>query len=160
MLVSSQIQTDQEGRCFPQYTALSFGGLDLLVNQSEVLSIESCNNIDREYPLSGALGWLTVENAKIPVYSLSDQLAVETTISESKTICAILKDENSCISLLCTDTGSFKQPIVKMLPMPQCMQLVSSPIESLCLCKNKAGPVISFVASPNSLFNYIIQYKH
>lgn len=159
MLVSSQIKTDQTDHCFPQYTVLSLGGLDLLVKQSEVLSIESCNDIDSEDPLNGALGWLTVENAKIPVYSLSDQLVVETAISEGKSICAILKDENSCISLLCTDTGSFKKPIVKTLPLPQCMQFVSSPIELLCLCKNETGPVISFVASPKSLFNYITQYK-
>ena len=138
-----------------QYMSLSVGGLDLLALQSSIVSLESIQDIDSKSPRPGSVGWLHYDNHQIPVYSLAENLEVERDISTHKNICAILKDQDTYLSLMCSEVNPFRQKIVKLHSLPECMQSTPTPINSLCLCKNNNDSYIKFITSAITLNHYI-----
>ena len=141
-----------------QYISLSFGKHDFLVPQSCIVAIETLSDVSLDETSDNAAQYLSYNGRKLPVYSLSDQLDIERPITSDKTICIILKHDDSHITLMCTEAIPFKHDIVKLVPLPACMQTQPNPIESICLRKIGDDTAVNFVISAGSLFKYIDQY--
>jgi len=138
-----------------QYMSLSLGRVTLLAQQSEIVSIGSIQDIDLEKPSERSIGWIYFDNHNVPVYCLTERLDIEHFISNEKTIYAILKNEDTYISLMCVEATSFKHKVVKLQPLPECMQAVPSPINSFCLYNDVNNSGVNFVISAKSLASYI-----
>lgn len=142
-----------------QYMSLSLGNIKLLAIQPSIISIDSIQDIDCETPSKRSVGWIHLDNHKLPVYSFTERLELEQTITNNKKICAILKDEESYISLMCLEATPFKHQIVKLTPLPECMQASPSPVDSLCLYKNANKSDIGIIISTRSIVKYINEYE-
>jgi hypothetical protein len=142
-----------------QYVSLSLGDVKLLVLRSDIISLESMQDIDYEKPSQNSIGWLIYENQKIPVYYFTEQLGIECSISVNKNVCAVLKGEGCYISVMCLEAKPFKQIIIKTNQLPECMQSVPSPIDTLCLYQNNNKRDINFIISATSLVKYINEYE-
>lgn len=158
MLQTEKKENDLNDNTPLKYMSLSLGELNLLALQSSIVSIESIRDIDSESPRPGSVGWLHYGNHKIPVYSLTENLEIEHNISTKKNICAILKDQDTYLSLMCYEVTPFRKKIVKLHSLPECMQSTSTPINSLCLFKNSNDSDIKFITSAITLNNYINEY--
>ncbi len=141
-----------------QYISLSFGKHDFLVPQSCIVAIETLSDVSLEETSDNAARYLSYNGVKLPVYSLSDQLDIERPITSDKTICTILKYDDTHIALMCTEAIPFKHDIAKLVPLPACMRAQPNPIESICLRKIGDDAAVNFVISAGSLFKYIDQY--
>jgi len=138
------------------YMSLSLGSVILLARQSEIVSIGSIQDIDLEKPSERSIGWIHFDNHNIPVYCLTDKFEIDHFISNDKTIYVVLKNDDTYISLMCAEATSFKHQVVKLHPLPDCMQAAPCPIKSLCLYKDvNNNSDVNFVISANSLASYI-----
>ena len=139
----------------PQFMLLSSGTMKFLVEQSSIVAIEALSDVVCDMPTNNALGWLLYNNRKLPVYSFTDQLDFEHSISGAKPICVVLKHQEPCIAMMCTEAAAFKHNIHKRSQLPECMRASPSPIESICLCKIDDQITVDFVISAKSLLEYI-----
>ena len=139
----------------PPYMLLSWGSLNLIINQCEVISVEGLGEIDSDSPLQGSIGWLGYDNRKIPVYSLSDKFDLQRTVPSDRTICAVIQQDSAVIALTCSDAVNFKRNVIKQVPLPQCMHSVSSPIDTICLYRGNNCTEVMFVGSAESLIDYV-----
>jgi len=138
-----------------KYMSLSLGSVNLLVQQSEIASIGNIQDIDLEKPSQRSIGWIHFNSHKIPVYCLTELLEIEHFISNNKTIYAVLKDDETYISIMCVEATSFKHQVVKLHPLPECMQTAPCPVNTLCLYKDTNNIDVNFVISTKSLAGYI-----
>lgn len=141
-----------------QYMSLSLGDVKLLVLQSDIISLESLQDIDFEKPSKDCIGWLNIENQKTPVYSFTERLGIEFSISVNKNVCAVLRGEDYYISVMCLEATPFKHEIINTNDLPECMKSVPTPIDALCLYKNNNKNDINFIISAMSLVKYIYEY--
>lgn len=141
---------------FP-YMALYIGNVKLLALQSSIVSIASAQEIDFEMPSRDSIGWLDFNKQKVPVYSLTERLDIEHSASPENTICVVIKDNDAYIALMCQQAIPFRNNIIKLYSLPDCMQSTASPIDTLCLHKNGTNSDISYFISHNSLLNFIMQ---
>ena len=110
------------------YTSISIGNTNLLIQQSDIISITSSKDADYSSPSNNSVGWLYYDNIKMPLYSLNEHLAIERSITNNKNVCVVLNSSNSYISLLCNDAIEFKYNIEKIDTLPECMSAAGSPI--------------------------------
>jgi len=142
-----------------QYLSLSLGDVNLLVLQTEIISIDSLQSIELDKPTKYSIGWLDYEYQKIPVYSFTEQLGIEHSISSNKSICVVLKGARACVSVMCVEAVPFKNKIIKTSLLPECMQSASCPIVSLCLYKDEKRRGIQYVVSAESIVGFINEYN-
>lgn len=141
-----------------KYLSLSLGKVDLLVLQSDIISIDSLQSIDLDKPSKYSIGWLDYEYQKIPVYSFTEQFGIEHSISFNKSICVVLKGDNSCVSVMCIEAVPFRNKIIKTYILPECMQLAPCPIGSLCLYKGENMSGVQFILTAESIVSFINDY--
>lgn len=141
----------------PQYISLSLGKINYLVPQSSIVAIETLSDVNLLKTRDNASPCLSYNNSKLPLYSLSEQLVIERSISSTKAICLILEYQGSRIAMMCTEATPFKYDITKLTPLPECMRSLPNPIESVCLCKIGDESAVNFVISARSLFKYVDQ---
>lgn len=141
-----------------KYLSLSLGKVDLLVLQSDIISIDSLQSIDLDKPSKYSIGWLDYEYQKIPVYSFTEQFGIEHSISFNKSICVVLKGDNSCVSVMCIEAVPFRNKIIKTYILPECMQLAPCPIGSLCLYKGENMNGVQFILTAESIVSFINDY--
>lgn len=142
-----------------QYMELLLGNARILVRQSDIFSIESLKDINSGNPANHSAGSIYINEKMILVYSLSEQLELEHSIAENKTVCAVLNKGNVLISLACMEIAPFKHRIIKLHSLPECMQASASPIEALCLYKKDNDNDIKCVISADSLARFIDEYN-
>ena len=141
----------------PQYISLSFGKNSVLVPQSSIVSIEALSDLYCDDTSDSEAPNLWYNDSKLIVYSLSDQFDIERQITSNKTICAVLRYQEQCIAMVCTEAIPFKHNIIKITPLPECMRALATPIESICLCRIGDKTAVNFVINAESLFKYINQ---
>ena len=141
-----------------KYLSLSLGKVNILVLQSDIISIDSLQSIELDKPSKYSIGWLDFEYQKIPVYSFTEQFGIEHSVSFNKSICVILKGENSCVSVMCIEAVPYKNKIINTYILPECMQSAPCPIGSLCLYKDENMRGVQFIVSAESIVSFINDY--
>ncbi len=139
----------------PQYMAVSLGRKKFLVEQSSIAAIEALSDVDRSNPSDNTVGWLLYNNIKLPVYSFTDQFDVEESVSDNKAICVVLKHQEPCAAMMCTEATPVKHFLHRIQPLPECIKASPTPIESLCLYKTGDQSIVNFVISAKSLVDYV-----
>ena len=143
------------GQVASKYMSLSLGRVKLLMLQSGIASLESLQNIIFDQPSAGALGWIDYAGHHVPVYSFTERLGIEHSLSDGKTICAILTDGDCFIAIMCKEVTPFGRDIIRVQPLPECMQSSPCPIESLCLYRYGDRREIKYTVSVESIRKFI-----
>lgn len=137
--------------------AVSLGSARLLTLKENILSLKSYHDLDLNNPTNDSHGWINHGGHRIPVYSLSGNLDLKVYTPGYKTLCLILNKSDAYIGIMCEEIHALDYAIVKFEPLPKCMKINPSPIESLCIYKDeKNHSNLGMIITAESLLNYVI----
>ncbi len=110
-----------------------FGGVNLLLPQSAVITIEMVENIDSEVSANGAVGTLKSSEGEWPVYVLDQEFkSSQDYPPEYKYCVAVNNPGNVSFSILCEEVGSVMiEHESELKPLQACMNSATNPIVSL-----------------------------
>ena len=138
-----------------QYMALSIGRTTLMTPLDSIASIDNLQHLDSSKPDNHSIGWILHKEQKTPVYSITDDLDFEQSVSAGKSACAVLSDHSRTIAVICDEVSLFKEDIIQVQALPGCMQTMTSPVDSLCIYRSNGADCVNFITSIDSLVRYI-----
>jgi hypothetical protein len=130
---------------------LKIVGLNLLIMQRDIRTIESVSDVDGAEPEPGSVGWISVAKERWPVYCLSDDLVLLTTIPPERGTCVMLALDGAHIGILSDDVSILNQIPTDRFELPSCMALLGTPVEHVL----KFGDEIICVTNAHLLAEHI-----
>jgi hypothetical protein len=107
---------------------LKINGLNLLLPQNEIRTLESVTDIDTTAPVLHSVGWVTYTQKRWPVYCLSDDLALMADVPAERRACAMLTMGAGYIGIMCDDMIILKDFTAQRHELPAAMRLPQTPI--------------------------------
>jgi hypothetical protein len=115
------------------FAILSFDGINLLVPQANVVTIEMSSSFERRAQQNGALGNLSMGNVEWPVFALDAKFNSLVECPKNYRYCvAVSINGAAAFSLACEEVGAVVVESEDVFDALQdCMRAPASPIESL-----------------------------
>jgi hypothetical protein len=110
---------------------LKINGLNLLLPQGDIRSLESASDVDIAAPALQSTGWIAYKLKRWPVYCLSDELSLQTMAPSERRACAMLEMGAGYIGILCDDIIVLKDFDGQRHELPVAMKLPYTPIQHL-----------------------------
>jgi len=135
---------------------LSFGGIEIIMPQTEIVSIESVYELERDKENKKYLGLIYKQGVKVPVYCFSAEMKVLTYLPEDRFQCVVIRSETGDFAVLCNEIKNVVLSDIRFEPIPKCMENASVPLTHLCLYKeNENGMKVGLVTNAACLNEYI-----
>jgi len=115
----------------PDYAALLFDSMKLLLPYNEVLTVESV--LDMHKAPFDKVGQLTNYEQPIPVYCLTQQLTLTSDVPNSRRIIVLFSTEESPVGILCDELGMIRNQALSAYPLPACMVKLNSPVNGIVI---------------------------
>lgn len=109
-------------------TLIKIDGLNLLLPQGDIRSLELVNDMDIAAPALHSAGWISYANKHWPVYCLSHNLSLMDSVPTTRRACAMLALGAGFIGILCDDMLVLKNIAAQPQPLPPAMHQPESPI--------------------------------
>jgi hypothetical protein len=132
---------------------LQIGGLNLLLPQSEIRTLESATDLEAAAPALHSVGWIVYAQKRWPVYCLSAGLALMDAAPPERRACAMLAMGAGYLGIMCDDMIMQKDFSPQSYELPVAMKLPATPI--LYLVDYEQG--IACVSNAKQLTAYIEQ---
>lgn len=132
---------------------LKINGLNLLLPQGEIRSLESSTDIDVNAPALHSVGWIEYAQKHWPVYCLSEELTLMEIVPPERRACVMLLMGAGYIGIMCDDMLILKNFAAQSHELPLAMRLPDTPI--LHLVSYDQG--IACVSNANLMTTYIEQ---
>lgn len=110
---------------------LKINGLNLLLPQGEIRTLESATDVDVIAPALHSAGWVLYAQKRWPVYCLSDELALMPLVPPERRACAMLAMGAGYIGIMCDDMLILKDFAAQRFELPVAMKLPDTPIMHL-----------------------------
>jgi len=107
---------------------LKIGGLNLLLPQSEIRTLESATDIEAASPALHSVGWIVYAQKRWPVYCLSAELALMEVAPSERRACAMLAMGAGYLGVMCDDMIIQKDFAAQRYELPVAMRLPDTPI--------------------------------
>lgn len=107
---------------------LKIGGLNLLLPQSEIRTLESATDLEVAAPALHSVGWITYAQKRWPVYCLSAELALLEVTPVERRACAMLPIGAGYLGIMCDDMIIQKDFAAQQYELPVAMRLPDTPI--------------------------------
>jgi hypothetical protein len=133
---------------------LQISGLRLLLPQNEIFASEAVDNVEMHDARAPSVGWLRHEQIRCPVYCLSQDLSLLTTIPAERRTCVLLRAVTTYFGILCDSASVIPQTPDNQNELPLAMRLPESPIQGL-VALNENG--IACLTSTNALAMHIVR---
>lgn len=128
-------------------------GLNLLLPQGEIRTLESIAELDTAAPVLQSAGWVVYAQKHWPVYCLSEDLSLMSLVPAERRACAIMAMGAGYIGILCDDMIILKDFAAQRHELPVAMKLADTPV--LHLVAYEQG--IACVTNANKLTAYVNQ---
>lgn len=131
---------------------LKIDGLDLLIQQREIRTVESVSDVDGSAPARGSVGWISFAQQRWPVFCLSSRLDLQLEIPAARGTCVLLLLEDGYAGLLCDDVTILKQVSGRLYELPVAMRQRDTPIRGVVsynqgiACVSDAGSLAAYIA--------------
>ncbi len=112
---------------------LVFAGKELIMPQSDIVSVESIYELSKDTPNSLCLGHIVFRGNRVPVYSLSGAFDLMTDIPDNRVQCVIMQHENGELALLCEQIRNTKLHDIQFDEIPACMNHAAMPLTHLAI---------------------------
>ena len=132
---------------------LKINGLNLLLPQGEIRTLESATDIDKSAAALKSVGWIVYSNKHWPVYCLTEELALVEVVPADRRACAMLVMGAGYIGIMCDDMIMLKDFAAQRYELPLAMKLPNTPILHLVAYANG----IACVSNSGQLTAYIEQ---
>ena len=109
---------------------ISFDGVDLLLPQDGIATIETSINVEQGTSVAGAVGTLKSPAGEWPAFALSADFRPNGERPESYKYCvAVNHDKQAAFSLLCEEVGTVSvDDADELQPLQACMRAAGNPI--------------------------------
>ncbi len=135
---------------------LVFGGIELLIPQNEVVSIESLYKLDIKDEIVHSVGKLLIQGKNIPIYCFSENMTLLSYIPIDRMQCVIIRHTQGLIGILCNEINNITLNHVSFESIPGCMNSHTNPITHFCLYKEDKMPMkLGLVTDATWLYYYI-----
>lgn len=130
---------------------LKIGGLNILLPQSEIRTLESVTDIDIAAPALHSVGWIAYAQHRWPVYCLTDKLALMELAPSERRACVMLAFGAGYIGIMCDDMIIQKDFSPQRYELPLAMKLPNTPImfmmdyEQDIACASSAMRLTSYI---------------
>lgn len=130
---------------------LKINGLNLLLPQSEIRTLESATDVDVIAPALHSAGWVSYTQKRWPVYCLSEELALMAVVPSERRACAMLAMGAGYIGILCDDMIILKNFAAQRYELPLAMRLHDTPIlhlvayEQGIACASNASKLTAYI---------------
>jgi len=130
-----------------------FGGVNLLIPQKAVVTIEMIENIETEVSVTGAIGTLKATEGEWPVFALGADFKPQLDCPpESRYCVAVSQPGKAAFSIVCEEVGSVVvEHESELKPLHACMRNKINPIASLMYKDGK----LMLVSDLESMQNYL-----
>lgn len=129
------------------FAVLIFAGLQLLIPQNDIFSLEPTIDMTPSTTTIGSVGQLQQSNQAYALYALSAELTLLNSCPESYRIAVLMKSINPVYGLLCEQVDTIKRDQLSIHPIPTVMRRKNSPLLALALI----GEKVSYISSANAL---------
>lgn len=130
---------------------LQINGLNLLLPQGEIRTLESATDIDKSAAALKSVGWIVYSNKHWPVYCLTEELTLVEVVPAERRACAMLAMGAGYIGIMCDDMIMLKDFAAQRYELPLAMRLQSTPISHLVAygegiaCVSKAARLTAYI---------------
>lgn len=130
---------------------LKINGLNLMLPQADIRTLESASDVDISSPALGSVGWISYQQKRWPVYCLSDELALMQSVPSERHACVVLAIGAGYAGLLCDDIVVLKEFSGRRLDVPVAMRFSDTPVISLATydqgvaCVSNADRLTAFI---------------
>ncbi|MDD1606491.1 MAG: hypothetical protein LUP96_07335 [Methylococcaceae bacterium] len=128
------------------FAVLSFDGLQLLIPQNDIYSLEPIVDITPSADNS-SLGQLQQGSQVWSLYALSSDLTLLTSRPDSYHIVILMKNVQPAFGLLCEQVQTIERSQIRIHPVPPAMNCKNSPLLALAL----TGEEVRCISSASAL---------
>ena len=128
------------------FANLVFDGLQLLIPQSDVYSLEPSIDMQINSDTNGSIGYIQ-QTERWSLYALDNQLNVLASNPQSYHIAVLLKNVQPVYGLLCEQIHTLSADSITLYPLPTAMYSPNSPVLALAVVDSE----IRFLSSANAL---------
>ncbi|HEY6096371.1 MAG TPA: chemotaxis protein CheW [Gallionellaceae bacterium] len=131
---------------------LKIDGLDLLIQQRDIRTLESVSDVDRSAPGKGSVGWISFAQQRWPVFCVSSRLDLQLEIPPARGTCVLLALEDGYAGVLCDDVTILRQVSGRLHELPVAMRRHDTPIRGVVshnqgmACVSDAGRLADYIA--------------
>jgi hypothetical protein len=129
------------------FANVTFAGLQLLIPQSDIYSLEPTVDMTPCLDAIGAVGQLQQGNEVWSLYALSSDLSLLDRCPDSYRIAVLLKNVKPVFGLLCEQIDSLARNQISIHPVHTAMRNPTSPLLALAL----HGEEIRYISSASAL---------
>jgi hypothetical protein len=129
------------------FAVLVFAGLQLLIPQNDIFSLEPTIDMTPSTTTIGSVGQLQQSNQAYALYALSAELTLLNSCPESYRIAVLMKNVNPVYGVLCEQIDTIKRDQLSIHPVPAAMRRENSPLLALAL----VGEEVRYISSANAL---------
>jgi hypothetical protein len=129
------------------FANLTFAGLQLLIPQSDIYSLEPTVDMTPCLDAIGAAGQLQQDAEVWSLYALSSDLNLLDSCPDSYRIAVLLKNIKPVFGLLCEQIDTLARNQISIHPIPEAMHNPESPLLALALY----GEEIRYISSASAL---------
>lgn len=130
---------------------LKINGLNLLLPQGEIRTLESATDIDSAAAALQSVGWILYLSKHWPVYCLTEELTLVEAVPAERRACAMLAMGAGYIGIMCDDMIMLKDFAAQRHELPLAMRLPGTPISHLVAygegiaCVSKAARLTAYI---------------
>ncbi len=157
MLESGQQVSQQSGQVY-HISKLCFDGLELLIPQDDVISVESVYELSTKTDQHKYLGYIPFQGSRIPVYSLSENLQLMSFVADNRAQCVVLKYSAGWFALLCQEIKNFQLSDIRFEPLPACMNHPAMPLTHLAQYRSSSRDTqLGLISNADIIMHYLEQ---
>lgn len=130
-----------------RFAVLVFGGLQLLIPQSDIYSLEPVLDMAPCFDIIGSVGHLKQGGKMWSLYALSSDLDLLDSCPDSYRIAILMKNVKSEYGLLCEQVDSIARDQINIYPIPAVMYCKDAPLLALAL----HGEEVCYISSASEL---------
>jgi hypothetical protein len=130
-----------------RFVTLVFGGLKLLIPQSDIYSLEPTVDMTPDVTHIGSVGQLKQSGETWALYAFSPELILLNSCPETYHIAILMKNVHPLYGLLCEQVDTIDLSQIIIHPVPAVMNAHNSPLLALALHGNE----VWFITSASAL---------
>jgi len=129
------------------FANMAFAGVQLLIPQSDIYSLEPTIDMTPCLDTIGAVGQLQQGSEMRSLYALSSDLNLLKSCPDSYRIAVLLKNVNPVYGLLCEQIDTLTRNQIHIQPIPRAMHNPKSPLLALAVY----GKEVRYISSASAL---------
>lgn len=134
-----------------EYAALQIAGLRLVLQHTDIRTMEPYEVLDAAEPPPQGVGWVTFQHQRVPVFELGADMQLVAALQQPRRLCVVLGSDQRQLGLLCDEIFLLESDEVQVYALPEVMRQGNTPFDRLVVFEDGIG----CVASAENIYDYV-----